>query len=767
VGIRDVGKRLLLGRKLRNTQLGETLLSKRIALPVFASDALSSVGYAPDEIFLTLSAAGLAFYTVSWKIGIAVALVMLTVVASYRQNVQAYQSGGGDYEVATTNLGGTAGLVVASALMVDYVLTVAVSISSAAQYAASAIDVLQGHEALLAILATVFLMTMNLRGVKESGTAFAIPTYIFMASILSMAFYGFVRYFTGSLPSSELAGYSIKGTEHLTGGFGSLAVVFLVLRAFASGSAALTGVEAISNGVPAFRKPKGKNAATTLLLLGTIAVTMGMSILILGNLMHVRLADVDNGVRLVGPHGHVLGVNFSQDPIIGQLARGIFDQFPFGFYLVAASTGVILMLAANTAFNGFPVLASILARDGYLPRQLHTRGDRLAFSNGIVLLAGFAVVLIYAFDAQVTRLIQLYIVGVFVSFTTSQTGMIRHWTRLLRSEQDRGQRRRMQRSRVINAIGLGVTGLVLVIVLITKFVHGAWIAILAMILLFFLMRSIHHHYDRVARELEGAHEDTALPSRIHAIVLVSKIHRPTLRALAYAKASRPNTLEAVTVDVDDDVTAGLLRQWDADGITVPLKVLASPYREITKPVLDYVRALRRKSPRDVVTVYIPEYVVGHWWEQLLHNQSALRLKGRLLFTPGVMVTSVPFQLRSSAVAERRLDRPTAVVGSVRRGPARGGPRKRAAQREEGVGPTSPVATDLGPEPQRDGEPSVGGGRRGSGRGGRGEQPPARGGLGGRGQRGNRKRQAKRRRRRSRGSNETGDETGGETGAGES
>ncbi len=691
MGIRDVGKRLLLGRKLRNAQLGETLLPKRIALPVFASDALSSVGYAPDEIFLTLSAAGLAFYSVSWKIGIAVALVMLTVVASYRQNVQAYQSGGGDYEVATVNLGKTAGLTVASALMVDYVLTVAVSISSAAQYAGAAIGPLQGHQKWLAIGATVFLATMNLRGVKESGTAFAIPTYIFMFSILGMALYGFIRYFFGTLPPSELAKYSIQGTEHLTG-LWSLAGIFLVLRAFASGSAALTGVEAISNGVPAFRKPKGKNAATTLLLLGTVAVTMGMSILILGNLMHVRLADVSNGVRLVAPDGKLVPKSFVQDPIIGQLAKGIFNGFPLGLYVVLAATGVILVLAANTAFNGFPVLASILARDGYLPRQLHTRGDRLAYSNGIVLLAGFACVLIFAFDAQVTKLIQLYIVGVFVSFTTSQTGMIRHWTRLLRTEQNVQRRRKMKRSRVINAIGLTVTALVLVVVLATKFLKGAWIAILAMVLLFFLMRAISRHYERVASELEAADEDVALPSRIHALVLVSKVHRPTLRALAYAKASRPNTLEALTVDVDENATEALLRVWDTEGLSVPLKVLASPYREITKPVLDYVRALRRKSPRDVVMVYIPEYVVGHWWEHLLHNQSALRLKGRLLFTPGVMVTSVPFQLRSSVRAERRLDRPTATAGSVRRGPAIF-PGKRVVKRAGGTGRDSAIAAD--------------------------------------------------------------------------
>ncbi|HET7173361.1 MAG TPA: APC family permease [Nocardioidaceae bacterium] len=646
---------------MQSTQLGETLLPKRIALPVFASDALSSVGYAPDEIFLALSVAGLTFFSVSWKVGIAVAFVMLTVVASYRQNVRAYQSGGGDYEVATTNIGRTAGMVVASALMVDYVLTVAVSISSAAQYAASAIPTLQGHQALMAILATIFLMTMNLRGVRESGTTFAIPVYGFIISILAMALVGFVRYFLGNLPPSELAHYSLRGSESISGGVLSFALVFLILRAFASGSAALTGVEAIANGVPAFRKPKGRNAASTLLMLGLIASTMGLSIVVLGNLMHVRLADLTSGVRLISPSGHVVPPSFNQDPTIVQEAKAVFDVFPAGFYVVAAATGIILVLAANTSFNGFPVLASVLARDGFLPKQLHTRGDRLAFSNGILILAAFAIVLIYAFDATVTRLIQLYIIGVFVSFTTSQAGMIRHWTRHLKTESDRSRRRVYNRARVINTVGMTVTGLVLVIVLITKFLKGAWIAILAMAVLFLVMKLIHRHYDNVASELEALEEDKAPPSRIHAIVLVSKVHKPTLRALAYARASRPNRLEAVTVDVDEDATTSLLELWEEAGIDVPLKILASPYREITKPVLDYVRELRRKSPRDVVTVYIPEYVVGHWWEQLLHNQSALRLKGRLLYTPGVMVTSVPFQLESSTAAEKRLERPTALV----------------------------------------------------------------------------------------------------------
>ncbi|MEP6525612.1 MAG: APC family permease [Nocardioidaceae bacterium] len=668
MGIGDIGKRLLLGRALRSTQLGETLLPKRIALPVFASDALSSVAYAPDEIFLTLSVAGLALYAVSWKIGVVVALVMLTVVASYRQNVQAYQSGGGDYEVANTNIGRTAGLTVASALMVDYVLTVAVSISSAAQYAATAIDSLQGHQTELAVLATIFLATMNLRGVRESGTAFAIPTYIFMVSILGMSAWGFLRWGLGTLPDSELADYSITPISDYSGGIGGLAMVFLVMRAFASGSAALTGVEAISNGVPAFRKPKGRNAATTLLLLGTVAISMAVSILVLATHMHVRLADADNGAVLVGPDGRPVGPAFHQDPVIGQLAKGIFDNFSLGFYLVTAATGVILVLAANTAFNGFPVLGSILARDGYAPRQLDTRGDRLAFSNGIGVLAFFAIVLIVSFNAEVTRLIQLYIVGVFVSFTISQTGMVRHWTRLLRTETDPARRRGMMRRRVINAIGLTVTGSVLVIVLITKFTHGAWIAITAMVVLFFLMRRIQRHYDRVREELQLDEEDKPLlPSRVHAIVLVSKLHKPAMRALAYARVSRPNALEAVTVEIDPDTTASLMEEWDERRLPVPLKVLASPYREVLRPIVDYVRGIRRESPRDIVVVYIPEYVVGRWWEHLLHNQTALRLKARLLFTPGVMVTSVPYQLASSQLASERADRPHHVAGEIRLG----------------------------------------------------------------------------------------------------
>lgn len=656
-------KQLMVGRAMASDRLGETLLPKRIALPIFASDALSSVAYAPDEIFLTLSIGGLAAYAMSWQVGLAVVVVMLTVVASYRQNVHAYPSGGGDYEVASVNLGRRAGIMVASALLVDYVLTVAVSVSSGVQNAAAAIPAFRGHEAVVAVCLVMLLMAANLRGVRESGAAFAIPTYGFIIGIAAMTGYGWLRYLLNDLPQVESGRFTLAPQAQFSGGFMGLAAVFLLMRAFSSGCAALTGVEAISNGVPAFRKPKSKNAATTLLLLGVIAVSMLMAIIALGRRMNLNYADDPSQQLLL--NGHPVGPGYTQNTVIAQLSRAVFDNFPLGFYWVTAMTGIILVLAANTAFNGFPVLGSVLARDGFLPRQLHTRGDRLAYSNGIIILAVMAVVLIVAFNAEVTRLIQLYIVGVFVSFTTSQTGMVRHWTRLLRAEQDPEARRRMKRSRVINSFGLVMTGLVLIVVLVTKFTRGAWIAIAAMAVIYVVMRGIWRHYDHVARELAlETDEAITLPSRVHAIVLVSKLHKPAVRALAYARAARPSTLEAVSVQVDATDAETLLTEWGLRRIPVPLRILDSPFREITRPVVEYVKSVRRESPRDIVDVYIPEYVVGHWWEALLHNQSALRLKTRLRFTPGVVVVSVPYQLRSSAVAARRSA--AAAPGAVRR-----------------------------------------------------------------------------------------------------
>jgi amino acid transporter len=632
-------KRLLVGQPFRNDRLSHTLLPKRIALPVFASDALSSVAYAPEEIFAVLSVAGLAAFVYAPWVAALVALVMVVVVASYRQNVHAYPSGGGDYEVASKNLGPNFGLMVSSALLVDYILTVAVSTASGVANIGSAVGVVGDHPVAFSIGIIVLVTALNLRGIRESGKAFAIPVYAFIISIIAMIITGLVKYAAGVPQAAPSADFTLE----TTGTLGSLAMMFLVLRAFSSGSAALTGVEAISNGVPAFRKPKSHNAAATLAMMGALAVTMLIGLVVLAKITQVHLAGP--GVTLGGAPD-----DYHQNTLVVQVARAVFDGFPIGYYLVSFVTGIILMLSCNTAFNGFPVLGSILAQDQYLPRQLHTRGDRLAYSNGIVFLAAIAMILVAAFEANVSSLIQLYIVGVFVSFTCSQAGMLRHWARLLRTQKVGGARRRMRRSQAINLIGFCCTAAVLVIVLITKFLAGAWIAILSMVIIFFTMKGIHRHYRRVATELAGSEHDLVLPSRIHGIVLVSKLHLPALRALAYARATRPDVLEAVTVNVDPAETTALAREWEDREIPVPLKIIDSPFREITRPVMDYVRRVRSDSPRDVVTVFIPEYVVGHWWEQLLHNQSALRLKGRLLFTPGVMVTSVPWQLSSTAGA---------------------------------------------------------------------------------------------------------------------
>ncbi|HEX7745715.1 MAG TPA: APC family permease [Micromonosporaceae bacterium] len=705
-------KRLLVGRPFRSDRLQHTLLPKRIALPVFASDALSSVAYAPDEILLTLSIAGASAYFYSPWVALAVVVVMLTVVASYRQNVHAYPSGGGDYEVATVNLGPRFGVGVASALLVDYVLTVAVSVSSGVANLGSVVPLVATHKVAIAVAAVAILTAINLRGLRESGTAFAIPTYGFMIVILGMLLTGVIRIFVLGedlrAPSADLQ----VQAEHSVTGF---ALAFLLLRTFSSGCAALTGVEAISNGVPAFRKPKSRNAATTLLMLGLVAVTMLVGIVGLARVTGLQYVENPAAQIVSAPAGYV------QKTVTTQLGEAVFGSGSVLLYVVAGMTALILFLAANTAFNGFPVLSSILAQDRYLPRQLHTRGDRLAFSNGILLLALFAVVLIVAFQAEVTRLIQLYIVGVFVSFTLSQAGMIRHWNRLLRTERDPALRARMQRSRAINTFGMVMTGTVLIIVLATKFLLGAWIAIVAMAVIYVLMLAIRRHYDTVAAELTPAEGRAVLPARNHAIVLVSKVHLPTLRAVAYARATRPDTLTAVTVNVDDKDTRQVQAEWERRDIPVPLTVIDSPYREITRPIINFVASLRRESPRDVVTVFIPEYVVGKWWENLLHNQSALRLKGRLLFEPGVMVTSVPWQLESTAAKNlHRFD------AALSRGPARG---PRAAGRLGALartGPSTPGTDE--PDGPASGEPSDGGGAAAHDRsesGGAGEAVPRR------------------------------------------
>jgi amino acid transporter len=633
----DIAKRLLVGRPLGNDRLGETLLPKRLALPVFCSDPLSSVAYATEEILLVLGLGGLALLTLSWYVAAAVVVLLTLVVLSYRQTCHAYPGGGGAYAVTRANFGPGTALVAASALLVDYVLTVAVSVVAGVANIVSAFPVLAPHAVGISVGLVALLAVMNLRGVKESGTVFAVPTYGFVLIVLSMLLAGGVRLAAGGHLVAESARYPIAPTVQHTG---ALVLLMLLMRAFASGCTALTGVEAVSNGVPSFRRPRSDNAAATLVIMGVLAVTMFAGITALAVASHVHIT-ADNAALVGFPAGG------TQPTVIAQLGSAVFGSGSAGFFALQAFTAAILVLAANTAFNGFPILASILGGDGYLPRQFARRGDRLVFSNGIVVLALLASLLIRAFDASTTRLIQLYIIGVFVSFTLSQAGMVRHWNRALRTERDPVARRRLHRSRTVNLVGAAATAVVLVIVLVTKFTHGAWIVVIAMPALFLIMRGIHRHYVKVSRELAPEPAGMLLPARIHAVVLVSRLHKPTLRALAYARATHPDSLTALTVATSDAEVRDLQRQWAERDVPVPLTVVESRYRDITGPVLEYVAGLCRQGPRDLVVVYLPEYVVGHWWEHLLHNQSALRLKARLLFEPNVMVTNVPWPLRST------------------------------------------------------------------------------------------------------------------------
>ena len=638
--LRTLPKRLLVGIPLRNEHLGETLLPKRIALPVFCSDPLSSNAYATEEILLMLSVGGFALLHLTPVVAAAVVLLLVVVVASYRQTCHAYPNGGGAYAVSRANLGQGAALVAASALLVDYVLTVAVSVAAGVANVVSAFPRLAPYAVALSLALIGLLAVMNLRGIKESGTVFAIPTYGFVLCIFVMIGVGLAATVAGHPPVAESAALGIRQPEAL----GPLVVVAIVLRAFASGCTALTGVEAVSNGVPSFRRPKSANAASTLAIMGTLTIGLFVGITALAMIADVHVAHAVED--LVGaPEG------YQQRTVVAQLSAAVFGAGSVGFYLVQAFTAAILVLAANTAFNGFPILASILGTDGFLPRQLSRRGDRLVFSNGIVILALLAGALVVAFDASTSRLIQLYILGVFVSFTLSQAGMVRHWTRAIRLSVTASARRTMVRARVLNGVGAAVTALVLVIVLTTKFTHGAWIVVVAMPVVFLLMRAVRRHYDHVDVALAPPAGGIALPSRVHGVVLVSRLHMPTLRALAFARATRPSTLTALTVRANPDETDRLVHEWNARAVPVPLTVLDSPYRDITRPALEYVAGIERDSPRDVVVVFVPEYVVTRWWQHALHNQSALRLKTRLLFQPGVMVTSVPYVLGPSSEVE--------------------------------------------------------------------------------------------------------------------
>jgi amino acid transporter len=615
--------RTFLGKPLRSDRLHETLLPKRLALPVFCSDPLSSVAYATEQIVLVLGFGGLALLHLTAWLGAAVVALLVIVVASYRQTCHAYPDGGGAYAVSRANLGEDASLVAASALLIDYVLTVAVSVVAGVAAIVSAVPSL-AHDAVALSLAFVALLTVvNLRGIKESGRAFALPTYAFVIAVYAMLVVGFGKVLSGTGIHAASAHYSLRHVAQTGGAY----TVFLALRAFASGCTALTGVEAVSNGVPSFKPPKSRNAAATLVIMGVLAITMFAGITVLAILAKVHV--VEDPANLIGFHG-------VQRTALSQIAIATFGQ-TLPFYLLNAATAAILVLAANTAFNGFPMLASLLGRDQFLPNQLAHRGDRLVFSNGILLLAGTAALLIVTFNANVTRLLQLYILGVFLSFTLSQAGMVRHWAHEMAAGTPR-----LRHKQIINGAGAVATGLVFVIVLITKFAQGAWIVVLAAPLLFATMKGIRRHYRTVSEALSPLAAGVALPHRIHVVVPVSNLLAPTLRALAFAQAMSPATLRAVTVS--DDPDDPLPAEWEARGLPVELVVIESPYRETVRPIRRYLRTLRRDHPGDVITVVIPEYVVEHWWEQLLHNQTALRLKTRLLFEPDVAVTSVPWVL---------------------------------------------------------------------------------------------------------------------------
>ena len=646
-------KRWLIGEPLPSDKLEGQLLPKHLALPIFASDALSSVAYAPQEMLLILLLGGTAFLAFAPWVAGAVVLLLTVVVLSYRQLVKAYPSGGGDYEVARKNIGEVAGLIVASALLVDYVLTVAVSVASGVDNIISAFPILNTYRVELAVLFLIILMAVNLRGVRESSKAFALPTYLFIASIAVLVITALIEALLGHAPVAESSVYAVK-PENIA----QAAFVLLLLRAFSSGCSALTGVEAVSNGVQAFRHPKVQNAQKTLVLMGSIAIVLFVGLVTVALISKVHYAT--SACDLIGFKNCVI---IPQRSLIAQIASSTFGNNSVMFFVVQATTALVLLLAANTAFNGFPLLGSVLAQDRYAPKALNTRGDRLIYSNGVIILAAAAGVLLVLFQANVTSLIQLYIIGVFVSFTLGQSGMIRHWIRLLKTNPP--NRRSIRVSLTINSIGATFTASVLIIVTVSKFLNGAWLVFVMMPILFLLMFGVNRYYRDVDKEIE-ADATTVFGARgDHAIVLVGKLQKPVLKALDYAIAARHDSVEAVHVSIDEAETQKLQEQWQEQNIEIPLRVIESPYREVGLPLIKYIRSRREEHGSEVVTVYTPLFIVGHWWEALLHNHKGRRIRHKLMLVHGVVIALVPWLLDSSELIYGRRSRP--VPGQDRRG----------------------------------------------------------------------------------------------------
>jgi len=646
-------KRLLVGKAKRTAQALHERLTKKTGLAVFASDALSSTAYATEEILLVLAvafAAGAAnaFHYVV-PITFAIVIVLIIVAISYRQTIFAYPSGGGAYIVAKDNLGTTPGLVAAAALLVDYVLTVSVSISAGVAAITSAAQGtswawINDHKVLLCLILIAFIAVANLRGVRESGALFAGPTYSFVISFLFMVGYGIIHYLLHPAAAPAPADLKLAEGYHL-----QPLTWFLLLGAFSNGCVALTGTEAISNGIPAFKQPESKNAATTLAWMAALLATMFIGTSVMAYLYQVHPRE--------------------SETVISQFARIIFTG-PMGwfYYIVQATTALILVLAANTSFADFPRLASLLARDRFLPRQFATRGDKLVFSNGIIILALFACVLVIAFGGDTSRLIPLYAVGVFLSFTLSQTGMVLHWlragrTKLPAAAPDNGSSAKMmvtgqlvapaklkearhwKKSIAINGLGAIATSIVLVVLVITKFLHGAWIVVLLIPLLVALFRKIHRHYLDIAAQLTTEGLQKLRPVQHEVIVPISGIHRGVLQAFEYAKTIANGHITALYINVDEEATQKLRAKWTGFVEGVELVVIASPYRSLVAPMIRYIDRRLQLHPQQLVTVVLPEFVPAKWWHHLLHNQTSLMLKGALLFKPNVIVISVPYHLK--------------------------------------------------------------------------------------------------------------------------
>ncbi len=620
-------RRLILGRRLANEEGDEARISNPIALAVFSSDALSSVAYATGEImaalapYMAMAAFGPAVLRQSWPVAVGIVLLLVILTVSYRQTIFAYPSGGGAYIVARENLGELPAQVAGASLLVDYVLTVAVSVSAGVTAITSAFPSMDPYRVLLAVAVIGFVGLMNLRGVKESGAVFAFPTYGFAVAMFGLIAYGFWRYFTGSMVAAE---HHVVVPPPFPGWIG----IWVFMKAYAAGCTALTGIEATSNGVAAFREPTSRNAAKTMSLMVLMLGTLFLGITWLAN--HV-------GVTYTG----------GAESLLSMLARRILGSgpgLPHVLYLgVQAFTMLILLLAANTSYAGFPSLAAMMARDGFLPRQFASQGDRLVFSNGIFILSLLSALLVWIFNAKEHHLLPLYALGVFMGFTISQTGMVRHWIKT------RGHHWRVKT--VVNGTGAITTLLVMLVIVVTKFTHGAWVVVLVLPLLVVAFYNIHRHYIRVKSILAGSRADFISPRKNRVVVLVSGIHSGVVQSLNYAKVIAVHgEVEALTVDFPDEHgrdSAALERlraDWPRYCEGIPLRALRSPYRKIVEPIVAELDRMRRAEPEYTITVILPEFVTGHWWANLLHNQTAWRIKGTLLSRPKTVVISIPYHL---------------------------------------------------------------------------------------------------------------------------